>query len=67
MEIHKRFCDLLPADLLFVENPETSERLPVAPGELRTRDVKVGDHVAISPGAVPRFLERLHAAYRPAG
>jgi len=67
MEIHKRFCDLLPADLLFVENPETGERLPVVPGELRTRDVKVGDHVAISPGAVPRFLERLHAAYRPAG
>ena len=67
MEIHKRFCDLLPPDLLFVENPETGERLPVVPGGLRTRDVKVGDHVAISPGAVPRFLERLHAAYRPAG
>ncbi|KHA51922.1 Fic family protein [Sulfitobacter geojensis] len=67
IEIHKRFCDLLPADLLFVENPETGERLPVVPGELRTRDVKVGDHVAISPGAVPRFLERLHSAYRPAG
>ena len=67
MEIHKRFCDLLPAELLFVENPDTGERLPVIPGELRTRDVKVGDHVAVSPGAVPRFLERLHTAYQPAG
>ncbi|MGB0506182.1 MAG: Fic family protein [Pikeienuella sp.] len=31
--------------------------------ELRTRYVEVGRHVAISPGAVPRFLERMHKAY----
>ena len=67
IEIHKRFCDLLPEELLVVENPDTGERVPVIPGELRTRDVMVGRLVAISPGAVPRFLERLHAAYKPAG
>src|SRR6202041_1954752 len=39
-----------------VENPDTGERIRVVPGELRDRDVKVGQHVAISPGAVPRFL-----------
>lgn len=62
-EIHRRFCELLPEDLLWVEDSVTNEKLRVAPGELRTRDVRVGDHVAISPGAVPRFLERFTQGY----
>ena len=64
LEIHRRFCEFLPEDLLFVENPDTGERLRVVPGELRESDVRVGKHFAISPGAVPRFLDRLHDAYR---
>lgn len=67
LEIHRRFCELLPPELLFVEDPTTGEKFPVVPGELRERDVKVGRHIAISPGAVPRFLERLHQAYRMLG
>jgi Fic family protein len=63
IELHRRFCELLPPELLFVENPKTGEKIPVVPGELRTRYVEVGRHVAISPGAVPRFLERMHKAY----
>lgn len=62
-EIHRRFYELLPDDLLWVEDPDTHERLKVAPGELRWRDVKVGDHVAVSPGAIPRFLERFADGY----
>ncbi|HTT19419.1 MAG TPA: Fic family protein [Candidatus Sulfotelmatobacter sp.] len=62
-EIHRRFCDLLPADLLWTTDPDTHERVRVIPGELRERDVKVGDHVAISPGAVPRFLTRFEEVY----
>ncbi len=57
-EIHRRFCELLPEDLLWVEDPATKEKLRVVPGEFRKRDVQVGSHVAISPGALPRFLER---------
>src|SRR5258708_6202635 len=53
-EIHRRFCGELPDTMLWVENPDTQERLRLLPGELRTHDVKVGDHVSISPGAVPR-------------
>jgi len=67
IEIHRRFCELLPEDLLYVEDPETKERVPVVPGQLRERYVKVGRHIAISPGAVPRFLERMHQAYRGTG
>lgn len=63
IELHRRFCDLLPPELLFVEKPATGEKIPVVPGELRTSYVEVGRHVAISPGAVLRFLERMHKAY----
>ena len=62
-EIHRRFCQLLPAELLWVEDPVTGEKAEVIPGALRTRDVKVGQHVAISPGAVPRFLSRFQEVY----
>jgi Fic family protein len=62
-EIHRRFCEHLPSDLLSVEDPITKQRAQVIPGALRTRDVKVGQHVAISPGAVPRFLGRFQEVY----
>jgi hypothetical protein len=52
-EIHRRFCELLPEELLRVEEPTTKERLPVVPGEIRRRDVRVGEHVTISPPALP--------------
>jgi len=35
----------------------------VSQGELRKRDVKVGGHVAISAGSVPRFLGRFEDVY----
>jgi Fic family protein len=66
-EIHRRFCAELPEALLWVEDPEGKERVRVLPGELRKRDVKVGGHVAISPGAVPRFLKRFEDVYRRLG
>jgi Fic family protein len=66
-EIHRRFYDHLPEELSWSEDPDTHERAKVAPGELRDRDVKVGDHVAVSPGAVPRFLARFEEAYGRAG
>ena len=66
-EIHRRFGELLPDDLFWVENPETGERVRMEPGTLRNRDVKVGAHVPISPGAVPRFLRRFEAVYGQLG
>jgi Fic family protein len=62
-ETHRRFGELLPEDLLWVEDPETNERERVVPGELRARDVIVGTHVAVSAGAVPRFLARFAEVY----
>src|SRR3954463_2329509 len=34
-ELHRRFCELLPDDLLWVEDPITNERVRVVPGEWR--------------------------------
>jgi Fic family protein len=62
-ETHRRFCELLPEDLLWVEDPEKKERVRVVAGELRKRDVVVGTHVAVSAGAVPRFLVRFEEVY----
>lgn len=66
-ETHLRFCELLPPDMLCVENPDTGERIPLIGGELRKRDVKVGRHFAISPAAVPRFMQRFQDAYARLG
>ncbi|MCX2982908.1 Fic family protein [Halieaceae bacterium IMCC14734] len=62
-ETHRRFCELLPAELLWVKSPMSEERIAVVPGELRQSDVQVGRHVAVSPGAVPRFLQHFESAY----
>jgi len=66
-KIHRRFRELLPFDLLWVQDPVSRELVRFAPGELRTRDVIVGTHVAISAGAVPRFLRRFEHVYGSAG
>jgi Fic family protein len=67
LEIHRRFCEPLPDELLWVEHPTTKERIPVVPGQLRQHDVGVGLHVPVSPGALPRFLARFEEAYSKLG
>jgi Fic family protein len=62
-EVHRRFCERLPDDLLWVEDPTTKERIRVIPGEWRHRDVAVGNHIPVSPPAVPRFLLRFEGVY----
>jgi Fic family protein len=67
LEIHRRFCERLPDELLVVEHQTTKEKIRVVPGVFRERDVEVGRHVPISPGALPRFLERFAAVYSALG
>lgn len=62
-EVHRRFGELLPPELLKVSDPETGEEVVVIPGQLRRRDVRVGRHIPVSPGAVPRFLARFETVY----
>ena len=67
LTLHQRFCEHLPDELLWVEDPDTDKKYRVEPGALRTRDVKVGNHIAVSPGALPRFMQRYEAVYAPLG
>ncbi len=66
-EAHRRFCELLPDDMSWAEEPDTGERIRMVPGQLRQKYVKVGNHIPVSPGAVPRFLERFELAYSNIG
>lgn len=66
-EVHKGFCEQLPEELLWAENPETREKSRVEPGKLRERDVKVGRLVPVSPGAVPRFMLRFEEVFSRLG
>ena len=66
-EIHKRFGELLPDELLWVQIPETGDLVQVIPGALRKRDVKVGRHIPVSPGALARFIEKFEHTYSGLG
>lgn len=61
-ETHARFYDAMPEELRWAEYDD-KRRVSIIPGEFRDLDVKVGDHLAISPGAVPRFMERFEQVY----
>lgn len=65
--IHRRFSELLPDELLVISDSETGKAVNVLPGELRVNDVQIGRHVAISPGAVPRFMARFEETYSRLG
>ncbi len=60
---HPEFCKRLPESLLVVENPGTKEHIPVVPGQLRSRTVAVGRHVAPSAEDLPSFMRRFGEAY----
>ncbi len=66
-DIHRRFCETLPDDLLWIENPDTAERIRVVPGEFRRRDVAVGRHIPVSAPAIPRFLQRYEEVFAKLG
>ena len=67
LEIHRRFCELLPDEMLWIENPDTGEKVKVIPGQLREDDVKVGRHIPPSPGALDRFLTHFEVTYSRLG
>jgi Fic family protein len=57
-ELHRRFYEELPDELRLAEDPDTGVRSEIIPGRLRHLDIRVGRHIGVSPGAVPRFLGR---------
>ena len=65
--IHREFCQLLPDDLRWVENPDMGGRLRVEPGALRHSTVQVGRHIPPHPDSLNAFLHRFAQAYDPRG
>ncbi len=61
--VHREFCSRLPDDLLLVDNPDTGEKLCLAPGELRQASVRVGRHIPVDADRLPAFLDRFEAGY----
>lgn len=61
--LHQEFCSRLPGELLWVENPQTGERVRVEPGHFRTREVRVGHHTPPLAEELPEFLGRFEEAY----
>jgi Fic family protein len=57
-EVHRELYERLPAD-----DRRTDESVDVVPGELRTREVKVGNHHPPPPQSLPSMLDRFAARY----
>lgn len=66
-EIHRRFYERLPKELLWAKEPETDKQEEIIPGQLRQRDVKVGQHIPVSAATLPRFLDRFEAVFNDLG
>ncbi len=62
--LHREFCQRLPEELLWVENPDTHERKAVRPGELRDGGVAVGQHIPPPAAELEGYLRRFGEVYR---
>ena len=67
LDIHRRFYNNIPEALQIIEDPHSKERYQVMAGELRTRDVRVGQHIAVSPTSLGDFMLRFEEAYSRLG
>ena len=63
--IHKEFCDRLPEELLYIEDPESKERKKLEPGQFRDGYVQVGKHIPPAANEIDRFLQRFQEVYSP--
>ncbi|MEI6791139.1 MAG: Fic family protein, partial [Myxococcaceae bacterium] len=67
LEIHRRFCEHLPEDLLWVSGLEDNKKEKNKPGEFRKHDVRVGQHIAIHPNSIEQFLKHFESTFGKLG
>lgn len=58
LEIHRRFCEQLPCDLLILKDGSD-----MTPGQIRTSQVQVGSHIAPKADSLEKFLDRFSTVY----
>lgn len=63
--IHREFCKRLPETMLTARDPLSSTTIRFIPGELRTGEVMVGQHLAPVAHSLPAFLELFALRYNP--
>ena len=61
--VHHEFYQLLPENLLWVENFDRTKRVKVIAGEFRDGDVVVGRHLAPHAVNLDKFMARFEQAY----
>ncbi len=61
--LHREFCERLPDELLWVENPDSGEKIKVKPGIMRDGTVIVGKHIPPCPENLDLFMARFDEAY----
>ena len=62
--IHKTFYEQLPVELYRITDVHENVIDHVVPGELRSRDVKVGHHIPPQAENLQAFMARFHQAYQ---
>lgn len=63
--LHREFCKRLPPELLESRDPKSDRKAVVMPGEWRTNEVVVGNHLAPVARELPKFLEYFDKRYNP--
>lgn len=63
--IHKEFCNRLPEELLYIEDPELKQRKKLGSGQFREGYVQIGKHVPPAANEIERFLKRFQEVYSP--
>jgi Fic family protein len=61
--LHNEFCKRLPQELLENRDIESSKIARAVPGELRSIEVVVGQHLAPVASELPRFLDLFETSY----
>lgn len=62
--IHREFCERLPEELLWVENPDNQKKIYVEAGKYRQDLVQVGRHLAPNPKDIANFMQRFSEVYQ---
>lgn len=61
--LHKEFYERVPESFLSIHHPDRNESVIMVPGELRTENVRIGNHIPPKWESVSDFLKRFEKVY----
>lgn len=63
--IHREFYERVPEIFLNIHDPVSGDTIKMIPGEVRDREVTIGDHIPPKAENLELFLNRFEKAYSP--